>query len=65
MKEALLTAKEIVKTYPDRQDTPQPDLAGKILPSSLWTVWGGQSTLLYALSGMDKYLIFLFPNVTL
>ena len=57
MKEALLTAKEIVKTYPDRQEPILNRISIEIYQGDFTIIMGpsgaGKSTLLYALSGMD------------
>ena len=57
MKEALLSAKEIVKTYPDRQEPILNRISIEIYQGDFTIIMGpsgaGKSTLLYALSGMD------------
>ena len=57
MREALLTAKEIVKTYPGAQEPVLNQISAEIYQGDFTIIMGpsgaGKSTLLYALSGMD------------
>lgn len=57
MSEALLTAKEIVKTYPGAQEPVLNRISAEIYPGDFTIIMGpsgaGKSTLLYALSGLD------------
>ena len=57
MREALLTAKEIVKTYPGAQEPVLNQISAEIYEEDFTIIMGpsgaGKSTLLYALSGMD------------
>ena len=57
MREALLTAKEIVKTYPGAQEPVLNHISAEIYQGDFTIIMGpsgaGKSTLLYALSGMD------------
>ena len=58
MKEALLAAKEIVKTYPGAQEPVLNQISTEIYQGDFTVIMGpsgaGKSTLLYALSGMDR-----------
>ena len=57
MREALLTAKEIVKTYHGAQEPVLNHISAEIYQGDFTIIMGpsgaGKSTLLYALSGMD------------
>lgn len=57
MRKALLTAKEIVKTYPSAQEPVLNQISAEIYEGDFTIIMGpsgaGKSTLLYALSGMD------------
>lgn len=57
MRKALLTAKEIVKTYPGAQEPVLNHISVEIYDGDFTVIMGpsgaGKSTLLYALSGMD------------
>ena len=57
MREALLTAKEITKTYPGGQEPVLNQISAEIYRGDFTIIMGpsdaGKSTLLYALSGMD------------
>ena len=57
MREALLTAKEIVKTYPGAQEPVLNQISAEIYEGDFTIIMGpsgaGKSTLLYALSGLD------------
>lgn len=57
MRKALLTAKEIVKTYPGAQEPVLNHINVEIYDGDFTVIMGpsgaGKSTLLYALSGMD------------
>ena len=57
MRKALLTAKEIVKTYPSAQEPVLNQISAEIYQGDFTIIMGpsgaGKSTLLYALSGMD------------
>ena len=57
MREALLTAKEIVKAYPGAQEPVLNQISAEIYQGDFTIIMGpsgaGKSTLLYALSGMD------------
>lgn len=57
MRKALLTAKEIVKTYPSAQEPVLNHINVEIYDGDFTVIMGpsgaGKSTLLYALSGMD------------
>lgn len=57
MRKALLTAKEIVKTYPGAQEPVLNHINAEIYGGDFTVIMGpsgaGKSTLLYALSGMD------------
>ena len=57
MSEALLTAKEIVKTYPGAQEPVLNRISAEIYLGDFTIIMGpsgaGKSTLLYALSGLD------------
>ena len=57
MREALLTAREIVKTYPGMQEPVLNRISAEIYRGDFTSIMGpsgaGKSTLLYTLSGMD------------
>lgn len=57
MRKTLLTAKEIVKTYPGAQEPVLKSISAEIYQGDFTIIMGpsgaGKSTLLYALSGMD------------
>lgn len=57
MREVLLSAEEIVKTYPGAQEPVLKSVSAEIYQGDFTIIMGpsgaGKSTLLYALSGMD------------